>query len=457
MKTRHTIAYVLLVVVPVCALLAILYAGSGFPFPVGLDGSTTAQPETSNTAGVGLLIAQVAVILVAARVVGWLFRKMGQPQVVGEMAAGIALGPSLFGWLAPGAFQVLFAPDSLGGLGSLSDLGLVLFMFMVGLDLDTKSLLKNSRAAIICSHASIVVPFVLGAALALGLYGHLAPPSASFIGFALFLGAAMSITAFPVLARILEEQGLSKTPLGTLAMATAAIDDVTAWCLLAGIVAIVRGGTGTEAVWIAIFGSLAFAATMWFLVRPRMRAFERRFADSGHVSMDALAALVVVALGAALITESLGVHALFGAFLAGAIMPRAPEFTGAVRRRLESVTVVILLPIFFAVTGLRSHLDLLVGPSLLIDAMLVLAVAVVGKFGGSTIAARTTGMPWRGAFAFGALMNTRGLMELVILNIGLDIGAISPALFSIMVLMAIVTTMMTTPLVRLARPAGAGP
>jgi Kef-type K+ transport system membrane component KefB len=456
MKTRHTIAYLLLVGLPAGALLAVLAAGSGLSGPVVLTTAPAAAGTSTLAWSTGLLIAQVAVILLAARLVGRLFRSLGQPQVIGEMAAGIMLGPSLLGWLAPGASQALFAPGSLGGLGALSEVGLVLFMFVVGLDLDTKALRTHGRAALVCSHASIVVPFVLGSALALHLYADLAPPTAPFVGFALFLGAAMSITAFPVLARILADEGLSRTRLGTIAIAAAAIGDVTAWCVLAGIVVVVRAGSGTSGLWTAIGGSLAFTFVMWFVIRPALRLLERRFAASGHLSTDSLAVMLLVALGSAWVTDAIGVHALFGAFLAGAVMPRSPLLTAAVRERIESVTVVLLLPIFFAVTGLRSSLDLLVDPALLVDLGLVFAVAVIGKLGGAGIAARSTGMPWRAALAFGALMNTRGLMELVILNIGLDIGAISPPLFSMMVLMAIVTTMMTTPLLRMLKPPEAG-
>lgn len=456
MKTRHTIGYVLLVGLPVCALAGVLATGAGLSPPVSVTGAWGSGDQASHASSTGLLIAQVGVIVLAARLVGRLFRSLGQPQVVGEMAAGIVLGPSLLGWIAPGVSEHLFPPGSLGGLASLSDIGLVLFMFVVGLDLDTKALRTNGRVALVCSHASILVPFVLGAALALHLYRRLAPPTASFSGFALFLGAAMSITAFPVLARILAEQGLSRTRLGTIALAAAAIGDVSAWCILAGIVAVVRVGSGTADLWIATFGSIAFAGVMWFVIRPAMRILERRFEASGRLSMDLIATMVLVALGAAWVTGALGVHALFGAFLAGAVMPRSPELTAAVRERVEMVTVVLLLPIFFAVTGLRSNLDLLVDPALFADVILVFGVAVAGKLGGAGLAARATGMSWRAAFAFGALMNTRGLMELVILNIGLDIGAISPSLFSIMVLMAIVTTMMTTPLLRILKPSEAG-
>jgi Kef-type K+ transport system membrane component KefB len=399
------------------------------------------------------LIVQVAVVVMAARLVGALFRRFHQPQVMGEMVAGILLGPSLLGRAAPGASAWLFPPESLGFLSSLSQVGLLVFMFLVGLELDPRLMRGKGHAAVVTSHVSIVAPFFLGSALALFLYPRLSDAGVGFAGFALFMGAAMSVTAFPVLARILSERGLTRTRVGVVTIACAAVDDVTAWCILAGVVMLVRSGAGGLPPWVTVGGSAAFIAAMWFGVRPLVARLEARYHRHGGVSQDMLAAVLVVTLAAAWTTEWLGIHALFGAFLAGAVMPKDPEFVHALNEKLEDATVVLLLPLFFAFTGLRTTVGLLDSAEMWGYCALIVAVAVAGKFGGSALAARATGMPWREAGALGVLMNTRGLMELVILNVGLDIGVISPALFAMMVIMALATTFMTSPLLAWIYPA----
>jgi Kef-type K+ transport system membrane component KefB len=392
------------------------------------------------------LIVQVAVVVAAARLVGLLFRRLGQPQVMGEMVAGILLGPSLLGRVAPGASAWLFPPESLGFLSSLSQVGLLVFMFLVGLELDPRLMRGKGHAAVVTSHVSIVAPFFLGSALALYLYPRLSDAGVGFPGFALFMGAAMSVTAFPVLARILGERGLMRTRVGAVTIACAAVDDVTAWCILAAVVMLVRAGAAGLPLWATVGGSLLFIATMWFAVRPLLARLEARFHRRGGVSQDVLAVVLVVTLAAAWTTEWLGIHALFGAFLAGAAMPKDAAFVHALNEKLEDATVVLLLPLFFAFTGLRTTVGLVDSWEMWGYCALIVAVAVAGKFGGSTVAARAMGMPWREAGAVGVLMNTRGLMELVILNVGLDIGVISPALFTMMVIMALATTFMTSPL-----------
>ena len=400
---------------------------------------------------VAQLLLQIAVVLAAARLVGLAFRRVGQPQVVGEMVAGILLGPSLFGWAAPGAAAWVFPAASLPALGTLSQTGLVLFMFIVGLELDPKLLRGRGHAAILTSHASIVVPFVLGAALALHLYGHLSDASVSFTAFALFLGAAMSVTAFPVLARILTERNLGGTRVGALTLACAAVDDVTAWCLLAGVIAITRAD-GPWGVVATLGAASAYVAAMAFGARPLLARLEAYFVSRGRMTQDLLAVVLLLLLASALVTEAIGIHALFGAFLLGAVMPKDRAFVAALSVRVEALTVTFLLPIFFAFTGLRTEIGLLDSTRLWLDAALVLAVAVVGKFAGSALAARAAGLEWREAGALGILMNTRGLMELVFLTIGLELGVISPAVFAMMVLMALVTTFMTTPILNRILP-----
>jgi Kef-type K+ transport system membrane component KefB len=392
------------------------------------------------------LFLQIAVILLAARLVGMLFKKIGQPQVVGEMAAGILLGPSLLGWLAPGLSATLFPPASLGYLSALSEVGLVLFMFQVGLSLNPKELYEHGHAAVLTSHVSIVTPFCLGSLIAIRIYPHLSDDSVPFTSFALFMGAAMSITAFPVLARILAERKLLRTKLGTLSVACAAVDDVTGWCILAIIIAAVRVTNGFHAPWVTIGAAVLYILVMLLGVKRIVLLFERSFRRQGQLDEQGTAFLVLLIIASALATEAAGIHFLFGAFLMGVIMPKGADFVDHVLQKFESLTVVVLLPLFFAFSGLRTSIGLVSGGGMWIDAVIIIALAIAGKLGGSAIAGRMAGMQWRDAAALGILMNTRGLMELVILNIGLDIGVISPGLFSILVLMALVTTVMTTPL-----------
>jgi len=397
-------------------------------------------------AGFKLLILQIGTILIVARLVGWLFGKLHQPRVVGEMLAGILLGPSLLGWLAPGISAAIFPPDSLGHLNSLSQVGLLIFMFLVGLELDLGHLRELGRAAVMTSQVSIIVPFILGSAFALYLLPRLSDPSVHFTGFALFMGAAMSVTAFPVLARILTERNMFRTRVGSVAIACAAVDDVTAWCILAGIVVIVRASSMELPVWQIVVGLAVFVLLMGFVVRPALRRLEMVYEKRGHLTQDLIAVILLVVLASGWITESLGVHALFGAFLAGVIMPRHPKLSGELSQKFEALIVVLLLPIYFALTGLRTSIFLISGAQMWLYCAVIIVLAVIGKLGGSMLSARLNGMTWREAAAVGILMNTRGLVELVILNIGLDLGILSPPLFSIMVLMALVTTLMTTPL-----------
>jgi Kef-type K+ transport system membrane component KefB len=428
------------------------------PNPPSASAATQAAHVASGSVpDLPLLLTQIVVVLVAARLVGSLVVRLGQPQVVGEMLAGIALGPSVLGAQAPKVAAVLFPAASLGFVNALSQIGLLVFMYLVGLELDTKIVRERGRAAVIISHASIVAPFLLGATLAIALYPRLAGARVSFIGFALFMGAAMSVTAFPVLARILAERRLTRTPIGALAIACAAIDDVTAWCMLAAVVVIVRatGGGTTGAglsLWVTLGGSAVFVVVMLTAGKRGLRTLETRYAAGGRVTQDMIAVLVLVMLASAWMTERLGIHALFGAFLAGAVSPKGEDFVRALLERFEDVMVVLLLPLFFAFTGLRTEITLIDGASGWLVCALVIAVAVVGKVGGSAVAARATAMPWRDAAVIGVLLNTRGLMELVILNVGLDIGAISRELFAMMVLMALATTVMTTPLVAWLMP-----
>lgn len=414
---------------------------------VALSSFDNAQREQTKTPSVtflnplSLLLLQVIVIVVCARVCGFLAHRVGQPRVIGEIAAGILLGPSLLGFVSPQISHWLFPSDSLSELHILSQIGLLLFMFIVGMEVNVASLKSHAREALWVSHASVVFPFLLGAALAIGLFETYASSGAEFITFALFMGIAMSVTAFPVLARILMDRGLSKSPLGTLALTCAAVDDVTAWCLLALIVAIAQAGSVLGASYIILFG-LIYVAVMVRLIKP---AVERRLGRS-EIDQRVVATVLLTVLTSALATELIGLHALFGAFLAGVVMPQQEQLRRAIAERVEDLSTLILLPLFFAFTGLRTEVGLLDDPQSWLVCGIIIVVAVLGKLAGSALTARWSGMPWSDSLALGVLMNTRGLMELVVLNLGYDLGILSAELFTMMVIMALVTTLMTGPL-----------
>jgi Kef-type K+ transport system membrane component KefB len=400
-----------------------------------------------------LLVVQAALILGLSRIVSLLFLRIRQPQVMGEMVAGIMLGPSLFGWLLPRQFSLVFPPESVPYLNTLSQIGVMLFLFLIGLELDPKLLKSRGKSALVISQCSIVTPFLLGMALTAFLYPRLfnQHPATRFTSAALFMGAAMSITAFPVLARILTERNLHRTPLGTLAIACAAVDDVTAWCILALVIAIDRARglstgltTGLEAV--------IYVLVMFLIIRPFLRRLQLIFDSTGRLSQNLLAIILLLVLASSMVTEAIGIHALFGAFLMGAIMPKGTLFVRNISEKIEDFAVVFLLPIFFAYTGLRTQIGLLNHWSLWGYTLLVLLTACGGKFGGASLSARACGVGWREASAIGCLMNTRGLMELIILNIGRDLGVIPSSVFAMMVIMAILTTALTTPLLYLIYP-----
>lgn len=426
----------LLLQVPGAALRAPDPAGAG-AFAAG-----GGRPVAADTL-LHVLLA-LAVVLAAARSVGFVFRRIGQPAVVGEIAAGLLLGPSLLGRVAPGLSAYLLPPEVAPVLGAISQVGVLLFLFLVGLEIDLALLVRRGQTSVAVSHASIVVPFLLGAGLALYLYPRLSTSDVPFPVFALFLGVSLSVTAFPVLARILTDRGLQGTPLGTLALGCAAVDDVSAWCLLAFVVGVARAEPGQALVTLAL--AAAYVAVMLVVVRPAAVRFARRQEARAEVGHGAMAAVFLALLLSALATEAIGIHALFGAFLLGALVPHDSALARRLRARLEDVVVVLLLPAFFAFVGLRTEIGTIRGARDWALCALIVLVASLGKFGGSALAARLTGTGWREAAALGVLMNTRGLMELVVLTIGLELGVLSPRLFAMLVIMALVTTFATTPI-----------
>jgi Kef-type K+ transport system membrane component KefB len=389
------------------------------------------------------VLLALATIIVVARALGALFRRFHQPPVVGEVVAGLLLGPSLIGRLAPAATAYLMPPQVAPYLGVISQIGVILYMFLVGLELDLASLRGKAHATVAISHASIVVPFSLGVLLAVPLYPRVSSADVRFTAFSLFLGVAMSVTAFPVLARILAERQLSQTRLGVIALACAAADDVTAWCLLAFVVSVTQARMAQA--WLTAGLTLGYIALMLAVVRPMA---SRRLARL-EPGQGAMAAVLVALLLSALATEYIGIHAVFGAFLLGAVIPHESPLAKHVTERLVDVVTVLLLPAFFAFTGMRTRVGLVSGLDQWLLCGAITLVASLGKFGGSTAAARLAGLGWREAASVGILMNTRGLMELVVLNIGLDLGVISPSLFAMLVLMALITTAATTPVLQL--------
>jgi Kef-type K+ transport system membrane component KefB len=398
-----------------------------------------------------IILMQMAIILLVSRVLTIPARALGQPVLVAEILAGVALGPSLLGALWPEAMTALFPATSLAGLQLVSKIGLVLFMFLIGLELDVTAFKGRAHTFILISHTSIVVPFGLGALAAFWLWPAYSQPGVPLLSFVLFLGVAMSITAFPVLARILSERRLLTTTVGATAIACAAIDDVTAWCILAFVVAVARARQIDDALWTTAATGL-FIVTMIVGLKPMLRRSSSIIKPSNGITTTVMTVAMLLLMICSAITELIGVHALFGAFALGAVAPRRAELTKVLVEKLESITVVLLLPLFFAYSGLRTELGLMREPEQWLIAAGLIVLATVGKFGGSAVAARLSGLRWREASAIGILMNTRGLMELVVLNIGMDLGVISPAIFTMLVIMAVVTTVATTPLLRWVYP-----
>lgn len=462
---KLTCLYLVTLFVACAAIRSVLYFGSALPPPATVTAASGQTPviatttesvftgftrnfRANSTHPLSRLLVQLFVVIALAQLAGRVCRRIGQPAVVGEIITGIVLGPSLLGLLAPELFAFVFPADSLGALRLLSEVGVCLFMFVVGMELDVRQVQRNSHVAIAVSHVSIAFPYLLGVLLAYFLYGDLSGPSATFTSFALFMGVSMSITAFPVLARILQERGISRTFLGSTAMTCAAVGDVTAWTILAFVVA-VAGATSLVSLSLNALLVLVFIIMM-LGVRPALpHLLGRDRMTQEDPSHGTLAIVVCVVIAASLATEVIGIHALFGAFLAGAMMPDVDGFRHRISQRLQAFSSVLLLPLFFAFTGLRTQIGLLHDFEGWSICLLITAVATVGKLGGTAAAARFTGMPWVESLKLGALMNTRGLVELIALNIGYDLGILSARIFTMLVIMAVLTTMITGPLLTL--------
>jgi Kef-type K+ transport system membrane component KefB len=441
---RLGLAYAAMLVAAVGLFFAIRAYGENLEPTAGAAKPGTASVAAHTDVLMHVLLALVAIIL-AGRWLGKLCLYFGQPRVIGEIIAGIMLGPSLLGRIWPEATAFLLPEDVRPSLKIIAELGVILYMFLIGLELNAGLLRSRAHATVAISHASIVTPFLLGAVLALWLYEPLAPAGVPFTSFALFMGVAMSITAFPVLARILTDRGMDKTELGIVAISCAAIDDVTAWCLLAFVVGVAQLKVGGAVQTIAL--AVGYIALMLLVVRP---VAARHFGHQAHrhprrrMAVWVLLALLFSALAA----ESIGIHAIFGAFLLGAVIPHDSDVAADFRHKLEDIVRILLLPAFFAYTGMRTEIGLVSTAQEWLFCGVIILVATLGKFGGTLAAARLTGLGWRISASLGILMNTRGLMELIVLNIGLELGVISPELFAMMVIMALVTTMATTPVLQ---------
>ncbi|MGC4086773.1 MAG: cation:proton antiporter [Polyangiaceae bacterium] len=449
-RVKTWLGYVAMLVVTVLSFLWIRRLGAGLvaaPAASAPGVGFGQRPAGAQSDVLLHVLLALLVIIVASRALGALFRRLQQPAVIGEVIAGILLGPSLLGGVAPAASAYLLPPAVAPFLGVIAQVGVVLFMFLIGLELDTSLLGKKAHATVAISHASIIAPFLLGSTAALWLYPKLSSSDVPFGVFALFMGVSMSVTAFPVLARILTDRGMSKTRLGVIAISCAAVDDVTAWCLLAFVVSVAQSQLESALLTVAL--TFGYLALMLIVVRPLIARWVRRQEILQRVTQSTTALMLVGLLASALVTEYIGIHALFGAFLLGAMIPHESRLAKSLVQKLEDLVVVFLLPAFFAFTGMRTQIGLVSGWEAWGVCAVVIAVACLGKFGGSAVAARLSGLSWRDSASIGVLMNTRGLMELIVLNIGLDLKVLSPTLFAMMVIMALVTTFATTPVLHL--------
>ena len=458
---RNLYFYSILLIIAFCAVWMSFMNGKAMD-----QGTVTTEIQVSASKGIdfqhftdrlmespGMLIMQLIVIMVFARIMGYLFQRIHQPMVIGEIFAGIILGPSALGAIFPEAYTFLFPKQSVEVLQQFSQLGLIFFMFIIGMELDTQAFKKSANKAFLISAAGIVIPFISGILLALYLHKEFLE-NMQFMSFALFMGTTMCITAFPILARIVQERKLTRTPLGVMAITVAAIGDVVAWCILAVVIAIVKSG-GISHSLLTIGLSFFYILFMLYLVKPFMYRIGSIYASREAMVKPIVALVFLLILVSALTTEAIGIHALFGAFMAGVIMPENLSFKRVFTEKIEDVSLVILLPLFFVTTGLRTEIGLINSGHLWIVCFIVTLVAVISKFGGTLLASRFVGLNWNHSLTLGVLMNTKGLMELIVLNIGYELGILGPEIFTMLILMALITTILTGPglnLVEMVRP-----
>ena len=452
---RLPLLYALMIAGSALAFLGIRHVGmTSFTAAPAAAPSAAAEPAGPHLGDVFHLLLALATVMAVGRVLANFLYLLHQPPVIGEVIAGILLGPSLLGWAWPQAYAFLLPADVAPFLKMIAQVGVILYMFVVGLELNTSLLRDKGHAAVAISHARIVVPFLLGSGFALFLYPRLGSPDVPFTTFALFVGVSLSVTAFPVLARILTDREMTGTPLGILALACAATDDATAWCLLALAVGVAKSSMGGALLTIVL--TAAFVLVMLFVARPLLRRFcdYYELKEPGRLKPNPIALVLLALLLSALATEAIGIHALFGAFLMGVIIPHDSRIARDFVTKLQDIVGILFLPAFFAYTGMRTQVGLVSGAENILICLAILGLATVGKFGGSALAARFAGLPWRESASIGILMNTRGLMELIVLNIGLDLKVITPTLFAMLVLMAVVTTVLTTPVLDWIRSRG---
>ncbi|UJR82848.1 cation:proton antiporter [Sandaracinus amylolyticus] len=446
---RTLIGYVVMIAITIGLFFVIRAQGASLVAPPAHEGAALHTTGSGHGSDLAHVLLAIAVVVIVARLTGAAFQRwLKQPAVMGEIVAGLMLGPSVLGAISPEMQSFLLPASVAPSLGVVAKIGVVLFMFLVGLELDPKLLRGSSHATLAISHASIIAPFLLGSTLALAIYPIYSHAGIDFTVFALFLGVSMSVTAFPVLARILTDRRMQSSALGVTALACAAVDDASAWCLLAFVSGVATAQL--DGAWLTIGLVVAYVAFVLLAVRPFARWLaEREERSKEPVSITTLAIVFGMLLLSAAATETIGIHALFGAFLFGVVIPHDGRLAEQIRARLEDVVVVLLVPIFFAFTGMRTQIGLVSGATDWLICGVIVLVATMGKFGGSLVAARFAGLGWRDASALGILMNTRGLMELIVLNVGLDMGVLSPTLFAMLVLMALVTTFATTPVLEL--------
>jgi Kef-type K+ transport system membrane component KefB len=447
--SRATLLYIAMLVATVGLFSLIASFGRVLRLPETSAQVKDAVAQAPKSDAILHVLVALAAVIVAGRVLAWAFGYLGQPPVIGEVVAGILLGPSFLGQLSPEVASFVLPASVAPFLSVIAQLGVILYMFLVGLELDAARLRRHASSSVAIAHASIALPFLLGCCVALGTFSDLAPSGVPFTSFALFMGIALSVTAFPVLARILSDRGIARSELGMLALACAAVGDVTAWCLLALVVGVAQAKLD-NALWVCVLSGVYLAVNL-VVVRPLAKQLTRRYQEK-DVTRGVMAIVLLALLLSALATEAIGIHAVFGAFLFGAMIPHDSAIASTFTRQMEDLVTVLFLPAFFAFTGMRTQIGLVSGWENWLICGLITLAATAGKVGGTLLAARLAGLGWRTSSALGVLMNTRGLMELIVLNIGLDLGVITPTLFAMMVLMALATTLATTPVLHWLKP-----